>query len=238
MIAFDTVPNQPPYCFRPFQNYNIHSVKKGIIILVSSTIILGSIGLLIYFSKGNFRKNLVKTARRELERWKGYKELSPAMSETLVRYWKSVGRVFTVSQMQSPAIQDTYPWSSAFISYVFFKAGAKEKFPYSSGHAGYFQVAKQNRNNPSAPLRGFRINEYAPKIGDLIVFSRQQGAGYDTPGFFPAHGELIVETGQGYVKTIGGNVADRVTESRFTTDQKGFITRKERDFFMVIQNRI
>lgn len=140
--------------------------------------------------------------------------------------------------MQSTSVHDTYPWSSAFISYIFYKAGAKENFPYSSGHAGYFQVAKRQRNNLSAPLRGFRINEYAPKIGDLIVFSRQTGAGYDTDGFFPAHGEVVVEVGKGYVKTIGGNVADRVMESKFTIDQKGYITRRERDFFMVIQNRI
>lgn len=181
---------------------------------------------------------MIRTANEQLSLWKNVKELSTAMSQTLVKYWKSVGMNFSTSQMQSPSVHNAYPWSSAFISYVFFKAGAKEKFPYSSGHAGYFQVAKRNRDNANAPLRGFRINEYAPKLGDLVVFSRQSGAGYDTSGFFPAHGEIVVEIGKGYIKTIGGNVADSVRESKFTIDQNGYITRKERDFFMVIQNRI
>jgi len=177
-------------------------------------------------------------AKEELKKWKGIKELSPKVSETLVKYWKSVGRVFSPEQMQSASVHGAWPWSSAFISYIFYKAGAKDQFPYSSGHSGYFQKAKQNRSNSKASLRGFRISEYAPKIGDLIVFSRQSGAGYDTSGFFPSHGELVVEVGNGFVKTIGGNVSDAVIESKFTTDQKGFVTRKERDFFMVIQNNI
>lgn len=170
--------------------------------------------------------------------WQGVKELSGKMSQTLVNYWKSVGLNFTTSDMQSPSVHNKYPWSSAFISYVFFKAGAKDKFPYSSAHNGYFQVAKRERDNKNAPLRGFRINEYAPKVGDLVVFSRQAGAGYHTPGFFPSHGEIVIEVGSGYVKTVGGNVADAVRESTFTIDSKGFMTTKERPFFMVIQNNI
>ena len=214
-------------------------MKKGYIILISSIVVLGSVGgIILYKRKTSFKKKVVRVAKEQLKKWQGVKELSQSMSQTLVSYWKSVGMNFSTTQMQSSAVHGTYPWSSAFISYIFFKAGAKEKFPYSSAHSGYFQVAKRNRDNSNAPLRGFRINEYVPKVGDLIVFSRQSGAGYDTTGFFPSHGELVVEVGKGFVKTIGGNVADAVTESRFTTDQKGYITTRERDFFMVIQNKI
>lgn len=214
-------------------------MKKGYIILISSIVVLVSIGgFYLYRRKTDFKRKIVHIAKEQLAKWQGVKELSNKMSQTLVSYWKSVGMHFSTSQMQSSSVHNTYPWSSAFISYLFFKAGAKEHFPYSSAHSGYFQVAKRNRDNPNAPLRGFRIDEYSPKVGDLIVFSRQAGAGYDTSGFFPSHGELVVEVGKGFVKTIGGNVADAVSESRFTTDQNGYITKRERNFFMVIQNRI
>lgn len=214
-------------------------MKKGYIILIASAVVLVTVGGIIYFRRKNsFKNRLVAVARNHVRLWTGVKELSSKMSETLVKYWKSVGLNFTLGDMQSTSVHSSYPWSSAFISYAFFKAGAKDQFPYSSAHSGYFQVAKRNRDNPNATLRGFRINEYVPKVGDLVVFSRQAGAGYDTSGFFPSHGEIVVEVGKGYVKTVGGNVADAVRESKFTTDQKGYITKRERNFFMVIQNRI
>lgn len=197
-----------------------------------------SVGVVILITRKTFKKTLVSVAKTELKRWRGISELSNQMSQTLIKYWKTVGLNFTADQMQNTSVHAKYPWSSAFISYVFYKAGAKEKFPYSSSHAGYFQVAKQNRNNKNAPLRGFRITEYAPKVGDLVVNSRQAGAGYDTTGFFASHGEIVVEVGNGYIKTIGGNVQDAVIERTFKTNSKGLLEGNRVSFFMVIQNNI
>jgi len=213
-------------------------MKKQHILLIFGIGIISSLGVYLYLRYSSFQKNIVRVAKKELEKWTSLSEKSVNASSTLVKYWKSVGIHFNSNQMQSEAVQSNYPWSSAFISYLFFKAGAKEKFPYASSHSGYFQVAKANRDIKSAPLRGFRINEYAPKVGDLVVYSRELGAGYDTTGFFASHGELVIEIGNGFIKTVGGNVSNTVKSSRYTTNQKGMITKNEHPFFMVIQNNI
>ncbi len=213
-------------------------VKIGHIAIAMLTIAVIT-GLILFLRKKfSFKKRLVDIARAEAKKWAGLKETNPRVSKYLVEYWLTVGLSFSEKQMQSTSTHSTYPWSSAFISALFYKAGAKDKFPYGAAHNDYFQWAKKHRDNPKSPLRGFRINEYAPKVGDLLVFSRKTGLGYDTPGFFPSHGELVIGKGAGYVETIGGNVSNTVKISRFTVDSKGFITRNERDFFMVIQNNI
>jgi hypothetical protein len=213
-------------------------MKKSHILLVSSIAILTGLALFLYFRFHSFKRSLIRIAKDEAHKWETLSELSSKASTMLLDYWKALGINFTAAQMQSSSVQSNYPWSSAFISYVFQKAGAKDKFPYSSSHSGYFQIAKANRDNKAAPLRGFRISEYAPNVGDLIVYSRQDGKGYDSTGYFPAHGEIVIEVGKGFVKAIGGNVSNKVKISKYTTNQKGRITQKEAPFFMVIQNNI
>lgn len=188
--------------------------------------------------KKGFKKRLVDIAKKELEKWRDYKELSPFVSDVLVSYWKSVDKLFSNNDMQNSSIHASYPWSSAFISYLFQKAGAGGKFPYSAAHSGYFQVAKSYRDDSSASLRGFRITEYAPKVGDLVVYSRESGKGYDTHGHFASHGELVIKVGNGFIETVGGNVGDSVKKSRFKTDSKGYLSNNSQALFMVIENNI
>lgn len=219
--------------------------KNYTILIISSVLALLAAGVIFFILKkpkrqtNKFIQTLIKTAKGELNKWQGVQELSQKMSQTLVEYWKSVGKHFSVSQMQNPSVHHSFPWSSAFISYLFFKAGAtKSQFPFSAAHSTYFQFAKRNRNNKNAPLRGFRINEYAPNLGDIVVNTRQSGFGYDTSGHFPSHGELVVEVGKGYIKTIGGNVGNSVQIRTFKTNAKGFLEGNRVPFFMVIQNNI
>ena len=214
-------------------------MKRINIILISSALVsICVVGVVAILTKMSFKQKLIKIANKEIEKWKGLTELSQRASQTLISYWKSVGRVFSPRDMQSKEVHSKYPWSSAFISWLFFKAGAKKRFPYSAAHSGYFQVAKKNRDNPKAALRGFRITEYAPKVGDLVVYSRQQGKGYDSVGHFPSHGEVVIEVGKGFIKTVGGNVSNMVKASVYKTNAKGFLSGNSTAFFMVIQNNI
>lgn len=216
-------------------------MKTNRIILISSVIILLSagIGVAIYFYfKDSFKKRLIRIATAEALRWKNMTELSEKASSILIDYWKAAGFNFSASQMQNASVHSTYPWSSAFISWLFYKAGAKDQFPYNSSHAGYFQKAKANRNNTNAPLRGFRVSEYSPKVGDLVVYTRETGKGYDSSGFFASHGELVIEKGKNYIKAIGGNVSNKVKISTYKTDQNGKLSGNKTPFFMVIQNNI
>ena len=217
-------------------------MKTNRIILISSVVILltagTAIALYFYFNRNTFVKRLIRIAKGEATKWEAITELSKQASNYLIDYWKAVRINFTASQMQSSSVQSTYPWSSAFISYLFYKAGAENQFPYASSHAGYFQKAKANRDNKNAPLRGFRVSEYAPKVGDLVVYTRENGKGYDSTGFFPAHGELVIEKGNNYIKAIGGNVSNSVRISTYKTDANGKLSGNKVPFFMVIQNNI
>ena len=216
-------------------------MKTSRIILISSVVILLSAGIgiaLYFYFKDSFEKRLIRIAKGEETKWKAITELSEKASSILLDYWKAAGFNFSASQMQNSAFQSSQPWSSAFISWLFYKAGAKDQFPYASSHSGYFQKAKANRDNKNAPLRGFRVNEYAPKVGDLVVYTREAGKGYDTNGFFASHGELVIETGKNYIKAVGGNVSNKVRISTYKTDQNGTLSGNKAPFFMVIQNNI
>ncbi len=216
-------------------------MKTSRIILISSVVILLSAGIgiaLYFYFKDSFKKRLIRIAKGEETKWKAITELSEKASSILLDYWKAAGFNFSASQMQNSAFQSSQPWSSAFISWLFYKAGAKDQFPYASSHSGYFQKAKANRDNKNAPLRGFRVNEYAPKVGDLVVYTREAGKGYDTNGFFASHGELVIETGKNYIKAVGGNVSNKVRISTYKTDQNGTLSGNKAPFFMVIQNNI
>lgn len=216
-------------------------MKTSRVILISGVVILLSAGIAIslyFYFRDSFKKRLIRIAKGEAEKWKTLTELSEKASSYLLDYWKAVGFNFTASQMQNASVQSAYPWSSAFISWLFYKAGAKDQFPYAQSHSGYFQKAKASRNNKNAPLRGFRVSEYAPKPGDLVVYSRENGKGYDTSGFFASHGELVIETGKNYIKAIGGNVSNKVKVSTYKTDENGKLSGNKVPFFMVIQNNI
>ncbi|WP_300663033.1 DUF2272 domain-containing protein [Fluviicola sp.] len=216
-------------------------MKTSRVILISGVVILLSAGVavaLYFYFRDSFKKRLIRIAKGEAEKWKTLTETSEKASSYLLDYWKVVGFNFTASQMQNSAVQSSYAWSSAFISWLFYKAGAKDQFPYAQSHSGYFQSAKANRDNKNAPLRGFRVSEYAPKPGDLVVYSRENGKGYDSSGFFPSHGELVVETGKNYIKAIGGNVSNKVKVSSYKTDENGKLSGNKVPFFMVIQNNI
>lgn len=216
-------------------------MKTSRIILISSVIIVLSAGIgiaLYFYFKDSFKKRLIRIAKGEASKWKAITELSEKASSILIDYWKAAGFNFSASQMQNTSVQSSYPWSSAFISWLFYKAGAKDQFPYASSHSGYFQKAKADRNNKNASLRGFRVSEYAPKVGDLIVYTRESGKGYDSSGYFASHGELVIETGKNFIKAIGGNVSNSVKISTYKTDEKGKLSGNKAPFFMVIQNNI
>lgn len=212
-------------------------MKTSKIILISGGVVIASTLAVLWYRRNSFTKRLIQIAIQEVKRWQGLTETAPKASVLLQKYWRSVGYNFSTQNLQSASFQASWPWSSAGISWLFFRAGAKDKFPYSASHTTYFQFAKANRNNPNASLQGFRINEYRPKEGDLVVFSNELGKGYDTPGWFKSHGELVTKVGQGFIEAAGANVSNTFKISRYST-QNGFLTKRERDFFMVIKNNI
>lgn len=133
------------------------------------------------------------------------------------------------------------PWSAAFISWVMKKAGAGKQFKYSSGHSVYIRdaIAKRKNNDSNAAFKGYRLNEVAPQVGDLVCGSRGEFVGkvsYDTTTAYKAHCDIVVATRPGEIDLIGGNVNDSVSKKTLKVDAQGKIINPSKSLFVVIKN--
>lgn len=126
-----------------------------------------------------------------------------------------------------PAGQDGgFAWSAAFVSYVMRIAGAGDRFPYSSIHADYINMA---RYGGRWVVEAQPTNVYAPQLGDLICTSRAlktpvRFEDLPTPDTFPSHCDIVVATQPGQISVIGGNVDDAVTMKHVPTGPDGKIS--------------
>lgn len=119
----------------------------------------------------------------------------------------------------SPGIDGDYAWSAAFVSYVMRIAGAGQRFPYSADHADYINAARRVSLGLTTQwvVSAERVQDYAPRIGDLVCFGRGKARGlrYEdlpTTSLFTSHCDIVVETDvPGRISVIGGNVEDSVT---------------------------
>lgn len=118
-----------------------------------------------------------------------------------------------------PETDGDYAWSAAFISYVFRIAGAGRRFPYSADHADYINAARRVSLGLASEwlVSAERVEDYAPRPGDLICFGRGAARGLQfndlpTPALFTSHCDIVVDTTKpGEIAVIGGNVEDAVT---------------------------
>jgi hypothetical protein len=129
----------------------------------------------------------------------------------------------------SPDIDGDYAWSAAFISYVMRIAGAGPRFPYSADHADYINAARRFSLGQETTwvIAAERVQDYAPRPGDLICFGRGKAKGlrYEdlpTADLFPSHCDIVVDTMvPGEIAVIGGNVEDSVTMNHVPVAQDG-----------------
>jgi hypothetical protein len=148
----------------------------------------------------------------------------------------SLGRVFPIK------INGHYAWSAAFISYVMRIAGAGVAFPYAPDHAAYINYAARAAHgevkNPL--LIGMDPLDYAPRLGDLVCFSRLRAhrLAFDdlpTRSPFPAHCSIVVDGGIETISVIGGNVDDAVVMEHLHTDNLGRLTGNREPWFVILR---
>jgi hypothetical protein len=128
-----------------------------------------------------------------------------------------------------------YAWSAAFVSYVMRMAGAGRQFPYSADHADYINAARRVSLGQTARwiVRAERVEDYAPRPGDLICFGRGawRGLKFDdlpTPGLFTSHCDVVVDTTvSGQISVIGGNIEDAVTLNTVPVTEAGKLASPE-----------
>jgi hypothetical protein len=135
------------------------------------------------------------------------------------------GKVF------GPEQSDRYAWSAAFISYVMRIAGAGNRFPYSDAHSDFITTGRKSTPESKDSLKAMRPEGYAPRLGDLICFSRDRNkvSSFDeiSHSSFRAHCAIVVEAKPGAISVIGGNVGNAVAMSRVPASQQGMIARAD-----------
>ena len=185
-------------------------------------------------NRPSFRRRVTAIAVREWNYWRQgtIKETDPSIRARLQDYW----RTGTGSERREIDWPSKVPWSAAFLSWVMRKAGAGSAFPYSGQHAIYISAAKRNRlENNRNPFKAYRVNEVAPRVGDLVCKSRGGSqATYDNiqPGM-KTHCDIVVEIRPNAVVTIGGNVSNSVSHTVVRTNPQGLIIAPS--YFAVIR---
>ena len=165
---------------------------------------------------------------------RGRREFESGYDKRIGDYWKSIGLNFDGDDRD-------VPWSAAFISFAHKMAGAGEQFKAGPAHASYIRdsILAKKEGRTDAAYIGHRSSDRAPQVGDLIGRARQGGVNYDNqPTSYKSHTDLVVEVGPGFVKMIGGNVADSVTLTTLGTDSKGFLNNQSRYFVVMEPNNL
>lgn len=154
--------------------------------------------------------------------------------ERIRDYWKSV------DQPNLSGLNDV-PWSAAFISWDIESAGvSRDLFCPDARHTIYVERIVERARGSGAAFVPHRVNERAPRVGDLICAARDGGStSLDNLDRGPGHCDIVVELRPGEAHAIGGNVGDSVTRSVFPLDGVGFLSPiSARRFFTVIENRL
>ena len=163
-------------------------------------------------------------------------ETEPPLRQRVLEYFALVGR----KDIVDPSAE---PWSAAFISFVMNQAGASPtQFPISPSHHRYILAGLRNRvnNNLTASIVYFDRDEIAPRVGDLIGFSRTAAVKDrsdlerrlpDT--FFPSHTDLVIDASPGRLKVIGGNVSQTIKTTTVRSDAAGMIDPADEHFFVL-----
>lgn len=221
--------------------------NKKNILYISIGAVVGVTALIFVLKKLLVKYRVVSIAKREWKGWgsptiqkngeqtkKGGFEANKGFSERVGLYW----RVGTGDKLTGSDVD--VPWSSAFISYIMKKGGAKDKFVYNPSHSKYITDSIKNRKlgRLTNPFVGYKTSEVAPEVGDLVCYSRQNGVNYDTTGFYKSHCDLVVSKKPNEIEVIGGNVNNAVTKKILAIDKSGRVVDKKYNWFAVIKTNI
>ena len=215
---------------------------KSIIIISSIALALIGVGFLFYKRKGRkmteFKRKLVTIANEEWDKWNKPTKIVEGNADTLKQlrsYWNDGAKVFK---------NDNYyineAWSSAFISWLMFKAGAGKDWKYSQSHSVYItDTIKNRKQNNSNPFKGYKVDEVDVQVGDLVCKPRQNGVTYDSPSGYMSHCDLVVAVDSDNAVAIGGNVSNSVSKTTIPL-KNGKVDKtnpSNSKWFVVIKNK-
>jgi hypothetical protein len=171
-------------------------------------------------------EKLVNGAQKEWKAWRGdggkeiIKEGDSRTAGRLNYYWRTGGL------KTSDWGGDEDQWSAAFVSAMVKQAGIGD-FKFSASHSDYIRQGVKNRKNETGSFKTYKPSEVTVAVGDIIGYPRKEGVTYDTDEYYPSHSDIVVEVGEGYVKTIGGNLGNSVSTTKVSIGADGKITDKK-----------
>jgi hypothetical protein len=208
--------------------------RKNLIIVVASALIVVATTFFIIKRKKKvgktiFRRSAVKYAKQEYKKFKEgkVKETNQAVYDDIKRYWESIG--WNENQWTPTGTA----WSSAFISYIMRKAGAKDDFKYASSHSEYIVEAIKNRKeNNNNKFKAYKLNEKKLELGDLVCYARQDGVTYNSTGSYASHCDIVVSIDGNSADGIGGNVSDSVSKKKIPLEN-GYVKEGDKRFVLI-----
>ena len=201
----------------------------------------------------NFTQRLLQTAE---EQWLFFDKQKYDLSGHIVHVGRKEGQEGCYERVGEYWLEGTntygvdgrnheMPWSAAFISWVAKKAGAGDRFRYSTQHSVYISQSIRDRlsTRVAAGYWGWRLNEAKPTPGDIVCWSRQAGIDYEhqNGGDYQGHCDFVVEIHANYLLITGGNVGDSVTTRPIPLDKDGYILPSHHGseyLFALMKNRI
>lgn len=224
------------------------STTQKTILLYTAGGLLGFASIFFYDRYLKTTKKAVRLAISEWEKWgeqkidkyntiitQGGKEFQEGYSERVGQYWKEgTGKNYDGNNRD-------IPWSATFISWLMKKSGAKNRFKYSTSHSTYIidSISNRKRGLLNKPFVGFRVNELAPKVGDLVCYSREISKDlYNTTTPYKSHCDIVVKKGGNFIEVIGGNVGQSVSRRTLVTDNKGYLIDNNSKWFAILKSNI
>ena len=177
---------------------------------------------------------VVAIARAEFQQFHAIDEGSQPLRGRIADYYEAGGG----SRDLDPTSNDN-AWSAAFVSFCVKKSGATpEQFKFNLRHSVFVHAAIANAEAGRGVFRGHRIEEYAPKPGDIIHHNREGATlSFDfarTHSGYPSHSAIVVDfetrNGVRHAMTIGGNEfmpggSGTVGKKLFALDGNGFLNQ-------------
>lgn len=188
-----------------------------------------------------FAKKLADIALQQYSTYKNMDEVEVKLCAQIKKYWTDLGFAFPGCTGENTA------WSAVFVSWCVKKAGAtSEEFKFSPSHSKFVHKAIQNTTQNVGVFKGRKINEYKPKIGDILhnnrlgsIFDFEYAKNHDS---YASHSAIIIEIGEDnkgkYALTIGGNEGDSIRVKEIRLDKDGFVKQRlANPYISIIENQ-
>lgn len=184
-----------------------------------------------------FARKLAAIAQQQYDTYHGINENKAPLNAQIERYWRDLGLVFRGVKRA---------WSAVFVSWCVKQAGATAKeFRFSAQHSVFVYTAIRNATKGTGVFRAHPIDQYGPKVGDIVQNNRTRPelkyADAAKTADYSSHTAIVVERGVDakgpYVITIGGNESQSVGRKRLALQPNGLLVQRTRgSFICVIQN--